>query len=88
IAQKHREPVFNTFCQTHLDYDRGDDVIQIGKLDLAAARRYLTDMVPKGALGFVAVASVMALVQRAILPLIQWLDSNREWGRLRPRNGP
>lgn len=86
IAQKHRKPVFNEFCQSHLDYERGDDVIQIGKLDLPAARRYLTDMVPKGALGFVAVASIMALIQRAILPVIQWLDGKREFGRLRPRS--
>jgi hypothetical protein len=85
-AQKHRQAVFNEFCQTHLDYVRGDDVIQIGKLDLAAARRYLSDMVPKGALGLVAVASVMALVQRAILPVVQWLDADREFGRLRPRS--
>lgn len=84
-AQKHRRPVFNDFCQTHLDYRRGDDVIQIGKLDLAAARRYLTDMVPRGALGLVLVASLMALVQRAILPVVQWLDADREFGRLRPR---
>jgi hypothetical protein len=86
VAQKHRKDVFNVFCQNHLDYARGDDLIQIGKLDLAAARRYLTDMVPKGALGLVAVASVMALIQRAILPVIQWLDATREFGRLRPRS--
>lgn len=85
-AQKHRQPVFNDYCGSHLDYARGDDVIQIGKLDLAAARRYLTDMVPKGALGFVAVASIMALIQRAILPIVQWLDTDREFGRLRPRS--
>lgn len=85
-AQKHRRPVFNDFCQTQLDYERGDDVIQIGKLDLAAARRYLTEMVPKGALGLVAVAAIMALVQRAILPIVQWLDADREFGRLRPRS--
>jgi hypothetical protein len=28
----------------------------------------------------------MALVQRLILPLVQWLDSSREWGRLRARS--
>lgn len=88
VAQKHRQAVFNDYCQANLDYGRGDDVIQIGRLDLAAARRYLTDMVPKGALGFVLVASVMALVQRAILPIVQWLDADREFGRLRARNNP
>jgi hypothetical protein len=85
-AQKHRRDVFNDYCAAQLDYDRGDDVIQIGKLDLAAARRYLTEMVPKGALGLVAVAALMALIQRAILPVIQWLDEKRDFGRLRPRS--
>ncbi len=85
VAQKHRKPVFNDFCAAQLDYARGDDVIQIGKLDMAAARRYLTDMVPKGALGLVAGAAIMALVQRAVLPIIHWLDATREFGRLRPR---
>jgi hypothetical protein len=28
----------------------------------------------------------MALVQRAILPVVQWLDADREFGRLRPRS--
>ena len=41
---------YNEFCGSELDYDRGDDVIQIGRLDLAAARRYLVDMVPRGRL--------------------------------------
>lgn len=88
IAQKHRQLVFNEFCAAELDYARGDDILQIGKLDLAAARRYLTDMVPRGALGLLAVAAVMAMVQRAILPMIHWLDSSREFGRLRPRSRP
>lgn len=84
-AQKHRKPVFNEFCAAVLDYNRGDDVIQIGRLDLSAARRYLTDMVPRQAWAVVGVAALMALVQRAILPVVQWLDASREWGRLRPR---
>lgn len=84
-AQKHRKPVYNEFCAAMLDYDRGDDVIQIGRLDLAAARRYLIDMVPRQAWAIVGVAAAMTLVQRAILPVVQWLDPAREWGRLRPR---
>lgn len=85
-AQKHRTSVYNDFCGGALDYARGDDVLQIGRLDLAAAQRYLVDVVPKHAWALVAVAGLMTLVQRLILPLIQWLDSSREWGRLRPRS--
>ena len=87
-AQKHRKPLFNDYCQQALDYDRGDDVIQIGRLDMDAARRYLTDMVPRRAWALVGVAAVLTLVQRALLPLVQWLDTSREWGRLRPRTRP
>lgn len=85
-AQKHRQPVYNEFCGKVLDYERGDDLIQIGRLDLGAARRYLVNMVPRQAWALVAVAAAMALVQRLILPLVQWLDSSREWGRLRARS--
>ena len=85
-AQKHRHAVFNEFCSAQLDYVRGDDVIQIGKLDLAAARRYLSDSVPKRAWALVGVAAIMTLVQRAILPIVYWLNADREWGRLRPRS--
>lgn len=86
MSQKHRKSVFNEFCAAVLDYDRGDDVIQIGRLDLAAARRYLADMVPRQAWALVGVAALMTLMQRAVLPLVQWLDSSREWGRLRSRS--
>ncbi|MDA9249842.1 hypothetical protein N8140_01975 [Octadecabacter sp.] len=45
-APKHRDAVFNDFCQAVLDYDRGDDVLQLGRIDLPALRHYLTRDVP------------------------------------------
>lgn len=87
-AQKHRQPVFNAFCAEALDYGRGDDVLQIGRLDLAAAQRYLVHMVPRSAWAAVGVAGLMTLVQRLVLPVVQWLDPGREWGRLRARGQP
>jgi hypothetical protein len=36
VAAKHRHEAFNAFCREQLDYVRGDDVLQIGALDLAA----------------------------------------------------
>ena len=38
-AQKHRATVYNEFCGKVLDYDRGDDVIQIGIMDLRVCSR-------------------------------------------------
>ena len=40
-APKHRDPQYKAFCARELDYTRGDDVLQIGRIDLAGARRYL-----------------------------------------------
>ena len=37
-AQPHREAVFNAWAEEELDYRRGDDVVQVGRIDMAAAR--------------------------------------------------
>lgn len=83
-APKHRKAEYNDFCATELDYERGDDLLQIGQLDLNAAQRYLIESVPRNALGRLAVASFVILVQRLVLPVLHWTDSRRQWGILRP----
>jgi len=83
-APKHRKEHYNEACGRALDYDRGDDFIQIGRLDLPAARKYLTRAVPRrSALGLVAGLAFFSL-QRVFLPLLYWFDSARPWGELRP----
>ena len=49
-APKHRDEQYNAFCARELDYARGDDVLQLGRIDLAGARRYLLSEVPSGSL--------------------------------------
>ncbi|EYR82959.1 hypothetical protein SHLA_43c000510 [Shinella sp. DD12] len=83
-APKHRKAEYNDFCAAELDYARGDDLLQIGQLDLNAAQRYLLESVPRNALGRLAVASFVILVQRLVLPLMHWADGRRPWGILRP----
>jgi len=85
-APMHRKAEYNDFCAAELDYDRGDDLLQIGQLDLNAAQRYLMESVPRNALGRLAVASFVILVQRLALPVLHWADSRRQWGILRPSN--
>src|SRR5690606_24857357 len=36
-AAPHRVEAYNAFCRDELDYGRGDDLIQIGRIDMAAA---------------------------------------------------
>jgi hypothetical protein len=89
IAPKHRDEQYNAFCAHELNYARGDDVLQIGRIDLAGARRYLLREVPHGSLpALLATVAVLAL-QRLVLPVIHWMDDTRAFGILRPRvHGP
>lgn len=85
-ATHHREERYNTFCRDKLDYARGDDVLQLGRMDLAAARGYLLGQVPRASLPGLIGASAFLLVQRLLLPLVHWLDDTRRFGTLRPRS--
>ena len=40
-APKHRDDAYNALCRRELDYDRGDDFLQVGQYDLGVVRRYL-----------------------------------------------
>jgi len=85
-AQKHRSAIYNDFCERELDYSRGDDVLQLGRIDLAGARRYLLREVPHGSLPSLLMASAMLALQRLVLPIAYWMDDTRTFGTLRPRN--
>jgi GNAT superfamily N-acetyltransferase len=86
-APKHRDQAYNDFCAAMLDYDRGDDVLQVGAMNLVAARRYLTQDVPRHSLPALAAAAVLLIVQRMMLPVVYWFSADRHWGRLRPWRG-
>lgn len=84
VAAKHRDVRYNDLCAAMLDYERGDDVLQIGRLDLGTARRFLARSVPRSALPQLAAQGVMISVQAVLAPLLQWLDADKPLGRLRP----
>ena len=86
-APKHRDPQYEAFCARELDYARGDDLLQIGRIDLAGARRYLLREVPHGSLPALLATGVALALQRLLLPLFHWLDDSRAFGSLRPRTG-
>ena len=86
-APKHRDPQYEAFCARELDYARGDDVLQIGRIDLAGARRYLMREVPSGSLPALLAAGAVLSLQRLLLPVLYWLDDTRAFGSLRPRLG-
>ena len=83
-AAKHRDERFNRFCEEALDYARGDDLLQIGRIDLATARRFLARNVPRRALPQLAVQGAILAIQAVVAPLVQWLAAHKPLGRLRP----
>lgn len=84
-APKHRDEQYNAFCARELDYARGDDVLQLGRIDLAGARRYLLSEVPHGSLPALLGAGTALALQRLVLPVVHWMDDTRPFGTLRPR---
>lgn len=84
-APKHRDPAYNHYCRDNLNYTRGDDVLQLGQIDLSAAGGYLRSAVPRSAIGGVVLAGVLLVVQRLILPVLHWFDTSRPFGALRAR---
>jgi hypothetical protein len=83
-ATKHRDAIYNEFCRQLLDYERGDDLLQLGQMDLNATRKYLTMSVPRESLRGLLLSAGLVGLQGLILPLIYWLDYRRQWGSLRP----
>lgn len=84
-APKHRDKIVNKFCENQLDYDRGDDVLQLGQMDMPTALSYVGREVPRGSVAALALAVGAAVLQRLAMPLWQWADTQREFGILRPR---
>jgi len=85
-AAKHREQAYNTLCCDVLDYGRADDLLQLGRMDVAAMRRYLAREVPRGAVFGLIVTAAMVALSRVILPVTHWLDATKPWRSLRPWN--
>ena len=83
VAAKHRKDAYNAYCEDQLDYTRGDDVLQVGAIDLAAGQRFLSRSVPRSALPQLAVQGLVLATGALLAPTIQWLDTKRPFGRLR-----
>ncbi len=84
---KHREDVFNQYCSETLDYDRGDDVLQLGRLDMSSALGFVTKDIPASSSVHVFLAIIAMVLQRMIVPFTQWLNPSRDFGILQSRSG-
>ncbi len=83
-APKHRDERYNAFCKRELDFERGDDVLQLCQLSLDTARRFVLKDVPRSSLPAVVGALAFVALNRLILPMVHWMSADRRWGILRP----
>ncbi len=82
-APKHRDEIYNSFCEDQLDYTRGDDLLQLGQINLATTRSYLRESVPRASLAGLAMTIGFVTLQRLLLPAVHWFDNTKPWGILR-----
>ncbi len=86
-APKHRNPAVNAFCERHLDYARGDDVLQLGRCTVRSTLGYLGSRMPKGSPRRLMVQALVLFSVALVMPLVQWLfPREREFRRLGRRD--
>jgi hypothetical protein len=83
-APKHRNEAYNALCARELDYGRGDDFLQIGQINMAAAARYLSRIARPHSAPWLAGRLVLFAIRSAVLPVAHWFDDRQPWGALRP----
>ncbi len=82
-APKHRNDRYNDSCRVALDYERGDDFIQLGQVTLAAARRFFTRSAASvSPVAFTLKFALLAL-ESLVAPVIQWFAADTPMGDLR-----
>jgi GNAT superfamily N-acetyltransferase len=84
-VQPHRMEAYNEMCRRELDYESGDDFLQVGQIDLTTARNFLLRDVPRAWLRSLAYPLFFLLVGHSFLPVLHWLSPGRMMGDLRPR---
>ena len=84
-APRHRDERFNELCHRELDYQRGDDFLQLGQVDLFTLWRYLAHALPRDAVALALSRAAFVLADGLIVPALQWLTPEHAMGDLRAR---
>jgi hypothetical protein len=84
-APKHRDARANALCERELDYARGDDFLQVARLDLPSVRSFLLREVPRESLPAVAYRAAFLLLAHLLLPALHWFNAAEPMGELRAR---
>jgi hypothetical protein len=86
-SPKHRVASYNEICRRELDYDRGDDFLQIGRFTAAAAGAYFTRSASIISPSALAMQFGTRALDALVAPTLQWFDSKSQMGDIRPATG-
>jgi hypothetical protein len=70
---KHRRSEVNEFCRQALNYERGDDVLQLGRCTLWSTLRLLRGKLPQGSHVQLVFQALTLVASAAIVPVLGWL---------------
>ncbi len=84
-APRHRDERYNALCLRELDYERGDDFLQLGQVNLFSLWRYVAHFLPREAWALALLRFGFVLADSAALPVLQWLRPHHAMGDLRAR---
>ena len=82
-APKHRHEIHNETCRRELDYDRGDDFLQLGQMTMRSARTYFTRSASIISPRALALQFGLRALESLVAPALQWFDADRPMGDLR-----
>lgn len=82
---KHRNTQYNDFCVQNLNYERGDDYLQIGRITLTTYFQLLIHSLQDNSLSIPLYRFIFAFCESVILPIINWFAVDKQNGVLRPR---
>ncbi len=72
-APPHRKDEVNAFCAQGLDYERGDDFLQLGRCTLRSILMFLRAKLPEGSVLQLIFQAFMLFCFAVLVPVVQWL---------------
>lgn len=84
-APKHRNELFNKFAEEMLDYERGDDILQLGQMDVKTYYHYMIHSIPNESKLIILYKIFFNMFEFSLVPIVQWFSVTKQMGVLRPR---
>lgn len=85
-ATHHRNPAVNEMCRSKLNYERGDDFLQLGQLGFRVITELFKNKAQQMNTMQIAMNVGILMIARGILPIMQWLIPHDNLSQVRLRH--